>query len=78
MSVITLRLSEKLLHDLESNARASHLPRAEYIRMAIEHMNAEVRKKERAAKLKKASLRVREDSMEVNKEFDRIEHDPEN
>lgn len=77
MSVITVRLPDKLLHDLEGYARASHLPRAEYIRRAIEHMNAEVRKNERAAKLKKASLRVRKESMDVNKEFDRIEHDPE-
>ena len=76
MSVITLRLPEKLLHDLDSYAEVAHLPRAEYIRRAIEHLNAEMRKNERALKLKKASLRVRKESMDINKEFDGIEHDP--
>ena len=76
MSVITVRLSDELLHDLDSYAQVAHLQRAEYIRRAIEHMNAEVRKNQRALKLKKASLKVRKESMDVNKEFDRIEHDP--
>lgn len=76
MSMISVRLPVKLLHDLDSYARAVHLPRAEYIRLAIEHMNAEVKNKERAARLKKISIRVRKNSMDINKEFSRIEHDP--
>lgn len=76
MSVITIRLSDKLLHDLDVHAHAVHLHRAEYIRLAIEHMNSTIKKKERINSLKKASLRVRKESMRINKEFSRIEHDP--
>jgi len=77
MSVITIRLSEKLLHDLDTHAHVIHLQRAEYIRLAIEHMNMTVKNKERIERLKKASLQVRKESMRINKEFSRIEHDPE-
>ena len=76
MSVITVRLPDKLLHDLDRHAHAIHVQRAEYIRLAIEHMNTTVKNKERVERLKKASLRVRKESMRINKEFSRIEHDP--
>jgi metal-responsive CopG/Arc/MetJ family transcriptional regulator len=77
MSVITVRLPDKLLHDLDTHAHAINLQRAEYIRLAIEHMNMTVKNKERVKRLKKASLQVRKESMRINKEFSRIEHDPE-
>ncbi|HSW68982.1 MAG TPA: CopG family transcriptional regulator [Gammaproteobacteria bacterium] len=76
MTVITVRLSDKLLRDLDRHADAIHLPRAEYIRLSIENMNVTIKKKEQIERLKKASLLVRNESMRVNKEFDRIEHDP--
>jgi metal-responsive CopG/Arc/MetJ family transcriptional regulator len=76
MSVITVRLPEKLLHDLDTHAHAIHVQRAEYIRLAIELMNTSIKKKEHIARLKKASLLVRKESMRVNKEFSRIEDDP--
>lgn len=76
MSVITVRLPDKLLHDLDMHANAIHVQRAEYIRLAIEHMNTTVKNKERIDRLKKASLKVRKESMRINKEFSRIEHDP--
>ena len=76
MSVITVRLPDKLLNDLDTHAQAIHLQRAEYIRLAIEHMNRTVQNKERIERLKKASLQVRKESMRINKEFSRIEHDP--
>lgn len=76
MTIITLRLSEKLLQNLDHYAHAIHLPRAEYIRLAIEHMNKQFKNKERAERLKKLSVRVRKESMRINKEFSRIEHEP--
>lgn len=77
MSVITIRLPEKLLSKLDESAHIMHIRRAEYIRFAIEHLNKEVKNKIRKEKLKKISLRVRKKSMRVNKEFGRIEYDPE-
>jgi metal-responsive CopG/Arc/MetJ family transcriptional regulator len=78
MSIISIRLSDKLLHELDHNANAIHIPRTEYIRLAIEQMNNTLKNKTRAAQIKKASLRVREESKRINKEFSKIEHDPEN
>ena len=52
------------------------MPRAEYIRRALERMNDEAEKKERAERMARASLKVRKESMRVNAEFARIERDP--
>ncbi len=78
MSVISIRLPEQLLHQLDHMAQFLHMQRAEYIRKAIEHMNEEINKNERKEKLIQASLRVREESMRINREFSDIEHDEDN
>lgn len=77
MSVISIRLPDKLLHELDSRAHALRVPRAVYIRKAIELMNEEAFKLERKNKLERASLRVRKENMRINKDFSEIEHDPE-
>lgn len=77
MSTISVRLPNKLLHELDHHAQAAHLARAAYIRQAIELMNKERIRKERAQKINRASLKVRKESMNINKEFSRFEHDPE-
>lgn len=77
MSLISIRLGDKLLVELKNRAHLLHLSQTEYIRKAIEYMNAEVLKQERRQRLMQASLKVRGESMEVNKEFSEIEHDPE-
>lgn len=77
MTTLSIRLPDKLLRELDHGARIHHIPRSEYIRKAIELMNQETKKRERKQKLAKASLRVRKESMKVNEEFSRIEHDPE-
>lgn len=77
MSVISLRLSDTLLHEVESRARMLHLHRAEYIRKALEHMNQETFHNVQKKQLAQASFRVREQSMSVNQEFSDIENDSE-
>lgn len=66
MSVISIRLPDKLLEQLDNRAKALHVARTEYIRRAIEDMNEKTLKLERQQKLKNASLKVRTD------------HDPQN
>jgi len=78
MTTITIRLPEKLFQEMDRNAHAAHMPRAEYVRQAIENMNADISKKARAKRLQKLSLKVRGESMHVNKEFSEIDDDPEN
>ena len=75
MSVISLRLPEKLLHQLDNGAQILHIQRAEYIRRAIESMNEDVVNQERKKRLIQASLLVRKNSMRINNEFSDIEYD---
>lgn len=75
MSVISIRLPEQLLQQLDHMAQVLHIQRAEYIRQAIERMNEEINKNQRKEKLIQASLRVRDESMRINQEFSDIEHD---
>ena len=77
MSTISLRLPDDLMRETKSHAVALHLSQTEYIRNAIEHMNAEITRQQQKQRLIKASLRVRKESMRINAEFSRIEHDPE-
>ena len=78
MSVISIRLPDQLLYQLDHMAQYLHIQRAEYIRRAIEHMNQEIDKNKRKEKLIQASLRVRENSMRINKEFSDIDDDKNN
>lgn len=76
MEAISLKLPLSILERCEMNARALGLPRAEYIRQAIERMNRDTEAKLRADRLASASRKVRKESMHLNAEFEAIEHDP--
>jgi metal-responsive CopG/Arc/MetJ family transcriptional regulator len=77
MTTISLRLPDDLLHEVEERAEALHIPRAEYVRRALEKMNREVLLQRRRSRLMELSLRVREESVKVNAEFGEVEHEPE-
>lgn len=76
MESISLKLPEELLETSERCAKALGIPRAEYIRRAIERMNREAEARARAERIAAASRKVRKESMRVNAEFARIERDP--
>jgi metal-responsive CopG/Arc/MetJ family transcriptional regulator len=76
MESISLKLPQALLETSDRCARALGIPRAEYIRRAIERMNFEAEADARAKRMMAASRKVREESMRVNTEFAKIEHDP--
>jgi len=76
MESISLKLSEDLLETSDRCARALGIPRAEYIRRAIERMNREAEARNRAERMAASSRKVRKESMRVNAEFTRIEQDP--
>lgn len=78
MPVISIRLPEDLLHDIDANSKNLHTSRTNYIKEALIHMNQETVKKIKDQRLKNASRKVRQESLRVNQEFDEIEHDPEN
>ena len=76
MAAISLKLTDALLEASGRCARALRLSRAEYIRRAVERMNRDTRVQLRARRLAETSRRVRRESMLVNREFERIERDP--
>lgn len=75
MTAVSIRLPEQLLHDVDISAQVLHLQRAEYIRQALQHMNEETLKHVRKQQLERASLRVRKESMRINKELSDLNDD---
>ncbi len=76
MTSLSLRLPDELLHDVDDFARQLHIPRAEYVRKALEQMNMTVAAQRRRTRLMEASLKVRMESMKVNAEFSALEDAP--
>jgi predicted DNA-binding protein len=76
MEAISLKLPEELLKRSDRCAKSLGIPRAEYIRRAIERMNHEAEARALDFRIADASRRVRKESMRVNAEFARIERDP--
>ena len=76
MTTLSLRLPEGLLQDIDLHAEQLHIPRAAYVRKALEQMNAAVAAQQRRTRLMEASLKVRAESMRVNAEFSAIEDTP--
>ena len=76
MTTLSLRLSDELLHDVDDFARQMHIPRAEYVRKALEQMNLAVAAQRRRKRLMETSLKVRAESMKINAEFSSVEDAP--
>jgi metal-responsive CopG/Arc/MetJ family transcriptional regulator len=76
MESISLKLPQDLLQTSDRCAKALGVPRAEYIRRALEKMNRDAETRARAERMARASRKVRKESMRVNSEFAAIERDP--
>ncbi len=77
MSALTVRLPNKVIDEINNRAKKLHITRSEYIRKSIENMNAMLKQQERRDRFAKISKMVREESMSINSEFSKIEHEPE-
>jgi len=76
MQSISLKLPKKMLEASDRCARALGIPRAEYIRRAVERMNREGKARTHAERIAQVSRKVRKESMRVNADFAAIERDP--
>lgn len=76
MTTLSIRLPDDLLHEVDASAEQMHIPRAAYVRKALEQMNAAVVAERRRSRLMEVSLKVRAESMRVNDEFSKIEDAP--
>lgn len=74
MTAFSLRLPEDLMKEVDSRAKLLHLPRSEYVRLAISRMNRELAAEERRKRLQSVSARVRDESMRICTEFDVVEY----
>ena len=75
MRAISLKIAESTLEEAERLARLLGMPRAAYIRKAIERFNQQSAAEIRAQRLADASRKVRAESMRINAEFAAIEKD---
>jgi predicted transcriptional regulator len=78
MSAVSIRLSVDLLNQVDRLAHELRIPRTEYIRRALADFNQEIEDKKNRERLMRASMKVRENSMVVNAEFDKVEDAPAN
>ena len=76
MKAVSIKLPDELVAKSKEYADTLSISRAEYIRRAIENMNKEIGDILRTNRIKKASQKVREESMRINAEFAAIEKDP--
>jgi metal-responsive CopG/Arc/MetJ family transcriptional regulator len=74
MTAFSVRLPEDLMKEVDARAKLLHLPRSEYVRLAISRMNREVAAEERRKRLQSVSARVRDESMRICTEFDIVEY----
>jgi metal-responsive CopG/Arc/MetJ family transcriptional regulator len=73
MKNISLKLQQSLLEETEEILKELHLSRNRYINEAVEFYNKVQRRKMIEARMIKESGLVSKDSMEVLKEFERLE-----
>jgi metal-responsive CopG/Arc/MetJ family transcriptional regulator len=73
---ITVNIPDNIITQADKNASILHIKRSEYIRKALEALNNQISKNEKYERLLYLSNLVRDESMNINKEFEEIEHDP--
>jgi predicted transcriptional regulator len=76
MNTISIRLPDDILNEVDKIAKDLNVPRTAYLRQAILSMNSKVKEDRRRARIMKLSRRVRKESMRINAEFSKVEHDP--
>ncbi len=77
MPILTIRLPDKILHEVDLKSKSLHVSKNAYIQKAINNLNNEINADIKRKRLIKASKKVRSNSIEVNNEFSIIENDPE-
>ena len=73
MSTLSIRLPDDLLASVDKQARELKIPLAEYVRRALEAMQAMTEAERRRRRIMEASRKVRKDSMRINAEFEALD-----
>lgn len=72
MKTLSLKLDESVFEETEDILKEKGIPRNRYINEAVEFYNRYHKRKKLAKAFAQASNLVRESSMDVNAEFDRL------
>jgi len=75
MKTITLKTDDSFFEKVTDLAKHLHLSKSELIRRAISEYENIMQRKEIKEQLKQASMRVRHDNTQLNKEFDNALND---
>ena len=76
MPILTIRLPDEILHEVDLKSKSLHVSKNAYIQKAINNLNCQINADFKKKRLIKASQKVRSNSMEINNEFSIIENDP--
>ena len=76
MNTACIRLPDDLPREMDKRAAELNISRSEYIRRAIIAMTRAIEDTNRRDRLKRASVKVRAESMKVNAEFAAVERAP--
>jgi metal-responsive CopG/Arc/MetJ family transcriptional regulator len=76
MNTITVRLPENLFREVANQSKKLKISKAMYVRQALERLNREIEAHNRRERLKRLSLKVRDESRKINAEFSEIEDAP--
>ena len=76
MSALTFRLPHQVIDEVDYRAKKLHITRSEYIRKSIENMNKKLQQQERKDRFFRVSDLVRKESIIINSEFAKVEHEP--
>lgn len=75
IATVAIRMPDDVVHNIDAYASDLHLTRSEYIKRAILSMNNMLANEALAQKLRKASQKVRQESMVINAEFSAAEEE---
>lgn len=75
MKTISLKIDDAIFQDTENIIKTKNKARNRYINEALDFYNKAQKREMLRAELRKSSLLVREDNLEVLKEFEALEDD---
>lgn len=75
MKTVSLKIDEAIFGETEKILSTIRIPRNRYINEALEHYNKVQKRKLLEKKLHLESLLVKNDSMEILKEFEKIDYE---
>jgi|AntRauMFilla1563_2_1112583.scaffolds.fasta_scaffold02137_1 metal-responsive CopG/Arc/MetJ family transcriptional regulator len=72
IKTVSFKVEEPLLLEIDKNAKSTNTNRSTYIKVALEAYNEKMQEERLAEQMHQASLKIREDSVAVLKDFEAL------